>query len=135
MRRQWKTLGFTLVELMIVVAVIAIIAAIAYPAFTEQMRRSRRSEAVTGLQQIQLLQEKYRANKPTYGTVAQIGANATSERGYYAFTITNNTATGFVATAAAQGVQLKDTKCLSMTLTYAAGTTTKGSTTGLECWN
>jgi type IV pilus assembly protein PilE len=46
MRRQ---AGFTLIEVMVVVAIIAILAAIGYPAYTEQVARSRRADAKAAL--------------------------------------------------------------------------------------
>jgi type IV pilus assembly protein PilE len=53
-------LGFTLIELMIVLAIIAIIAAVAYPAYTDQVARGRRADAKSALlENAQWLQRQY----------------------------------------------------------------------------
>ena len=70
--------GFTLVEIMIVVAIIALLAAIAIPNLLRARHNANEAAAVASLRTISTTEESYRAaqNPPTYGTLAQLsGAN------------------------------------------------------------
>lgn len=68
--------GFTLIELMIVVAIIAILAAIVIPSYTEYVRKSRRSEAARFVGEMQLGLEKWRAENPSYANCAGAGCGS-----------------------------------------------------------
>jgi prepilin-type N-terminal cleavage/methylation domain-containing protein len=67
--------GFTLIELMIVVAVIGVLSVIAVPAFQSYLHRSRTSEAYTFLAEIRQRQESYRAE---FGQYCSVSATAGS---------------------------------------------------------
>ena len=58
--------GFTLIELMIVIAIIGILAAIAIPNFVKFQCRSKQSEARSSLKAIYTAEEAYRAEYDTY---------------------------------------------------------------------
>jgi prepilin-type N-terminal cleavage/methylation domain-containing protein len=64
-----KQLGFTLIEMMIVVSIIAILAAIALPLYTTYVHRGKQTEAKTTLLSLKLEQEQYRAENNCYSTV------------------------------------------------------------------
>lgn len=68
-----KQLGFTLIELMIVVAIIGIISAIAYPAYTNYIARGKRAECKSGVLQVMQQQERYFTQYNTYLVVAAGG--------------------------------------------------------------
>ncbi|MBF0118221.1 MAG: prepilin-type N-terminal cleavage/methylation domain-containing protein [Desulfobacterales bacterium] len=68
--------GFTLIELMIVVAIIGILAAIAIPNFRNYQLKAKRSEAPTNLKAIKVSEESYRAESGTYKSCAATPATA-----------------------------------------------------------
>ena len=93
MRKQ-TILGFTLIELMIVVVIVSILAAIAYPTFIDQIRKSRRADAKADLQALALSQEKWRANHPAYTeTLSDLNFTSTSTEGYYTLSLLDLTPT------------------------------------------
>ena len=93
-----KSQGFTLIELMIVVAIIGILAAIAIPNFLTYQCKSRQTEAKTNLGAIGTGNEAYFAENDSYaGTTQQVGFRPKGTV-RYVYTITNSTST-FTATA------------------------------------
>ncbi len=78
--------GFTLIELMIVVAIIAILAAIALPAYQDYVARSQVSEAMTLTSGAKTAVTEYYADRgawPSSNTLAGLPATATSINGKY----------------------------------------------------
>ena len=127
--------GFTLIELMIVVAVVAILAAIAYPAYTDSIRKARRSEAIAALGALQQAQERYRSDETTYaGSLDDLRApkpSTPTPGGYYTLAVSGESATGYTATATAQGSQAKDSNCTPMKVVADKGNI---SYTPDGCW-
>lgn len=66
MYRRSKHAGFTLIELMIVVAIVAILAGIAYPSYRDHVRKTARKEALGQMLSLSQRMEKIRAQTYSY---------------------------------------------------------------------
>ena len=130
-----STKGFTLVELMIVVAIIGILAAIAYPSYTEQVRSGRRADAQGALMEASQAMERYYAeNGFTYvgaapGTEFPAQSPFSGGTPAYNMAITASNATSYTLQAAPIGPQTGD-RCGNMTLSSAGARNAAAA----DCW-
>ena len=139
--RITRPFGFTLLELMIVVAVIAVLAIIALPMYTEHVRKGKRSEAMQALGDLQLRQERYRADNPSYANaLGLLGVNTTtynSAMRYYNISILAGTATTYNLQATRKGDLANDPRCANFRMSLASGVVTKGMSDNNNvayCW-
>ncbi len=134
--------GFTLIEIMIVVAVLGILTAIALPSYNSYVQKSRRSDARAALMEAANRQQQFILNRSTFTTNMQDLGYATdparSPDGFYTFDAAQ-CAGGvaltrcYVLTATPVGPQTGDAACTSFTLT-SAGTKAATGTSAATCW-
>ena len=131
-KRAERQEGFTLIELMIVIAIIGIISAVAFPSYSSYMTKSRRADAKITLTKMADAQERWYLQNSTYTTtVADVGG-ATSPDGNYKMEISSADLNGYVMKATAIAAQAGDADCTSFIL---ASTGAKTSTPGIKpCW-
>lgn len=128
--------AFTLIEMLIAIAVIAILAGIAMPAYQDHVRQSRRIDGQTALLNLQMAQERWRANNQSYSaSLSDLGLSTSSSENHYTIAITSGSASaiGFTATASANSAspQVGDTSCSTLTLSQSGN---QNSMTPAACW-
>ncbi|HEY0856043.1 MAG TPA: type IV pilin protein [Albitalea sp.] len=119
--------GFTLIELMCTLAVAGVLSSMAYPSYQNVVHKTRRSDAHVALLQLQMAQERFRADNPRYGSLADLRFAARSPLRHYTLEVASNDAHGFELRASAQGAQLADTTCRHLSLEVTGHNVTRAS--------
>ena len=129
-----KQVGFTLMELLIVIAIIGILASIGYSSYSGYMVEARRGDAVATLMEVSQLQEKYYLDNNQYaGDRGTLGVDQFTSGGHYQITVDSAFSNGLwtheaLAQPKGGGAQASDTACANMRL-YSDGRREPA-----ECW-
>ena len=127
-----RSRGFTLIELMIVVAIVALLAAIAVPSYARYVEKARRADAKSALlDAAQRLERCYTQNNTYVG--CPVGAGLTGD-GFYTIAAPTQTVNAFTLTAAPAGPQAGDTRCGTFTLQSDGTRAVSGSLAADRCW-
>jgi type IV pilus assembly protein PilE len=129
-----RTQGFTLMELMIVVAVIAILASIGFPSYQDYVTRSKIAEATSALSDGRVRLEQYFQDNRTY-----VGGPKPANTSNFTYThpVGTPTATGYTLTATGAGSMTGFTFTINQAnekRTTAAPTSWFSGTLPATCW-
>lgn len=127
--------GFTLIELMIVVAIVAILVTIAVASYDFAVIKARRSAATGCAMEVAQGLERYYTTSLTYAGPAVVPPCVNEQAAFYTIGATATAATTFTVTATPVGSQTRDTRCGILTVNQIGAKTESGTASDpADCW-
>ncbi|HMM53796.1 MAG TPA: type IV pilin protein [Candidatus Desulfobacillus sp.] len=124
--------GFTLIELMIVVAIVGILAAVGYPAYQDYVRRGHIADALSALSDARVKMEQYFQDNRTYlpGGIGTYPCGALPAVKNFSLSCSGQSAIAFTITATGSNI----VSGFSYTINEANVRTTSSSWGSGNCW-
>lgn len=148
--QQKRSFGFTLIELMVVIAIVALLVMVAIPAYDGYVRKTQRSIGKAELMSVMARQEQFFVNNKQYATtLTDLGYTAspyainrdgdevavTAASRIYQIAISDATVAAFTLQAIPQGSQAKDTQCGTLQITSVGVKSIVDSSGSVsDCW-
>lgn len=136
-----KTAGFTLIELMVVVAIVGILAAVAYPSYTESVNKGRRAECKSAILQTANRLERFFTTNNTYSSdFTLIGGNSFSGNDVASSACTLTVAAENATDGLARGFSITgtprraDVRCGNLTYNHRGEKGLSGTQSVAYCW-
>lgn len=125
--------GFTLIEIMIVVAIVSILAAVAFPAYTDYVVRGKIPDATSTLATKRVQMEQFFQDNRTYVAAPACTADTASSQ-YFDFSCAVQTATTYTLQAVGKATMAGFTYTINQDNAKATSAVPTGWTTNTTCW-
>lgn len=131
---RFRSKGFSLIELMIVVAIVGILAAIAYPNYTEYTKRSQRSAIASLLSEQTQALERYYSQRGQYNDVTGSPLTLSAGNTYYTIAAVRDAQSYTLTATPVPAKMMNGDKCGNFVINNTGRISNSTNLATKDCW-